>query len=349
MSSFNVFVIGPMGREKDMPGEESTPISQHMQNIKSALLEVIPRYTKNSRIYSPLDGGSHITDFVFAQIDDADLGVADITTRSPSVMYELAIFHALGIPVIVIDDGTVNENRIPFYLKDVNILQVRDFSVSTLISELNNRIFMLFNDDDEQNFSLNPITGFYSAPLVEVSGADAVARGYFDNLIHPILNASGGVISKYSDLDISKFCVIRPSNNLHIQDDLRDFRKIASKAPQEEEREERVFSVRIGGYNRKVNVYLIGNTLYDYPRTIGMLANSPRFIRLTKSKTGKPISNPELALRKRDRLAEKLIKYFFETISAITSSSEGRFLLVHQYNVISMEEFRDQVGSSASL
>jgi nucleoside 2-deoxyribosyltransferase len=44
--------------------------------------------------------GNHIPEDVFSAIDLSDLVVADISHRSPNVMYELAFAHALGIPTI---------------------------------------------------------------------------------------------------------------------------------------------------------------------------------------------------------------------------------------------------------
>lgn len=344
MRSFNVFVIGPMGSDKDLMGEASTPISRHMQNIKASLENIIPKHVSNSSIFSPLDGGSSITDFVFEHIDSADLAIADITTRSPSVMYELAYFHALGTPVIVIDDGSLSgNNSIPFYLKDSNILTVPDFDIGSLIEALGERIGKFFDNKSDQNFDLNPITKFYSAPLVEVSGADAVSRGYFNNFIHPVINIHSGIISTYKRLNIKELCIIRPSNEFDIQNDIKDFRQIASSAQNKKERVEKKFNVKISGEPRGVTAYLINNVIYDYPRTIGMLSLSPRVIRLSTMINKK---NRESKDRMKLRITEKLIDYFFDSIQIIIHGRESNDFRKNSYRVISMEEFNEAVTRS---
>ena len=321
--SFNVFVIGPMGADKDKPSESGTPISQHMVNIAAALRSVMPNYRSppsRFEVFSPHDlAGGDITDDVFSKIDDADLGIADITSRSPSVMYELAYFHAIGTPVIVIDDGSVNDQNRPFYLKDVNILTVKDFDVATLSTALNERLQRFFNPNDIQNFGNNPISRFYGAPLIEISGAATIARGYYKNFVKLIVNEGSGIKMLNDGLKFEKLYIVRPSPDLAAGRDFDAYEAAFGGA------DEKSFSVWGGERPRKLSAHYDGRAFFDIPRTVYTLANSPRLQRLENALDGMDNVSPERKEEMLSRALKGLIDAFFFALRRSIANDDNAF------------------------
>lgn len=336
--SFNVFVIGPMGADKDKPSESGTPISQHMENIAAALRAIMPRYVKPPsrwEVFSPLEGATAITDYVFTHIDDADLAVADITSRSPSVMYELAYFHALGTPMIVLDDSGRPEDALPFYLKDVNVLPIKDFSVGTLTKELNERVQQLFNPDIYQDFGKNPITGFYGAPLMEISGAATIARGYYSNFLRGFIDSNNGIAVSYEEGDIDRIYVLKPSPNLSLKSDFDLFEAAMGGS------DEHVFVTRTAKKKRKATAHYDGRAVFDLPRTVYTLAHSPRVQRLQNAIVEMQNVSAERKAEMVARSLSGLVERFYKSIE--TSILRDEHVLGDMIEFIDVSEVEDFV------
>lgn len=111
------FVITPIG-------DNNSDIRRHIDGIIDQAIE--PALGERYEIevaHRKYEIGS-INDRVIKSVIEADLVIANLTTTNPNVMYELAIRHSFGKPVIVIaEEGTklpfdvVVENTI-FYLND---------------------------------------------------------------------------------------------------------------------------------------------------------------------------------------------------------------------------------------
>lgn len=111
------FVITPIG-------DNNSDIRRHIDGIIDQAIE--PALGERYEIevaHRKYEIGS-INDRVIKSVVEADLVIANLTTTNPNVMYELAIRHSFGKPVIVIaEEGTklpfdiVVENTI-FYLND---------------------------------------------------------------------------------------------------------------------------------------------------------------------------------------------------------------------------------------
>lgn len=336
-ASFDVFIIGPMGNSKNDPHESKTPISQHMKNIKEALKIALVKFKKPGEfnIYSPTDNGNDIEGYVFSQIDSSELAVADISSRSPSVMYELAYFHALGTPVILIDDIDNRGSSIPFYLRGIIVARSK-FDVPSLVESLTERLDIFFNGHKRQDFTTNPITKFYGAPLVEISGATTIARSYFRNLIAGFLNINSGVINDFPDDGISHLCVVRPTDDLQINANLKDFGDAIRKrlGPVAVARETS-WDIRVAGRSRTISAHLVGNVAYDFPRTIGALSNSPRLSRLRKTPTLADI---------RSKIERALIDRFFDEIVSMTNNDDSLFS--DKLEIITLDEFRQRMAAT---
>lgn len=349
MKKFEIFIIGPMGEDKDNPEEESTPISKHVGNIKLALQSIKEDIAPRGEvidIYAPTDGMSDVESYVFNRIDSADLAVADITARSPSVMYELSFFHALGTPIIIIDDKERGERDTPFYLRGANILRVDNFEVDSLAPALEKRLRAFFNSDNDQRFSENPIRKFYSAPLVEAAGASAVARGYYWNLIDPVINAGFGVIASHPDENLAKLKIVKPSESFVVNEDLKKYGDIAARWNNGEKLFEHEWNINYAGRSRGVKAYKIGNNIYDYPRAIGALERSPRLRRVTGRKT--PGESTRISAERltaaRERVSSQLVKYFMAVLEDEIGDN-AKQVFEDRVEFISLDDFAREVST----
>ena len=111
------FVITPIG-------DNNSDIRRHIEGIiDQAIVPALGEKYEIEVAHRKYEIGS-INDRVIKSVVEADLVIANLTTTNPNVMYELAIRHSFGKPVIVIaEEGTklpfdiVVENTI-FYLND---------------------------------------------------------------------------------------------------------------------------------------------------------------------------------------------------------------------------------------
>ena len=85
------------------------PYDVHTGNIKHAA-EIIIAELENEfpdrfpfcKVIQPPDARDDIVRAVFPHIFHCDLAIADISSGSPNVYYELAMLHSLGVPVILL-------------------------------------------------------------------------------------------------------------------------------------------------------------------------------------------------------------------------------------------------------
>ena len=120
------FIITPIGDEAD-------PIRRHIEGIIDAA--IIPALGEKYEIvvaHKISEPGS-ITKQIISEIYNAKLVIANITNRNPNVMYELALRHAIGKPVITIaEKGTtlpsdIVMQRAIFYHNDAKgVLELQD-------------------------------------------------------------------------------------------------------------------------------------------------------------------------------------------------------------------------------
>lgn len=347
MSEFDVFVIGPMGKDKDDPAEKSTPISDHMRIIEVALRKVLPRHLPEGgfTIATPEHGGMMIEDYVFNKIDGAEFAIADISARSPSVMYELAFLHSLGTPFILIDDLERNERDVPFYCRGANIIRLNKFTVRSLISALDKRFATYFKGD--QDFSLNPIEQFYGTPLAELSGASAIATGYYDNFVSGFVHRVGGVFAREAlkgkdGRQLKSFKMIKPSLDFNPNRDLANFGRIARERGVCEETE---FLIDIAGRTRSIYSYCIDDVIYDYPRTVSNLGSSPRLSRLALREGTYTGAVAAQAREARAKILRELIVRFNTHINRLIAINRGD-LFTDRFEMISLDQFEQEIHAS---
>lgn len=143
------FIITPIGKEHD-------PIRRHIDGVIKAVIE--PVLEEND--YEPIvphymtTPGS-IDKQIIKQIYKSDLVIANLTSVNPNVMYELALRHCFGTPIIIIaEEGTVlpfdiGNQRTIFYHNDA-------MGVLVLADDLSKAIKKLSDD------------GAYESPVISV-------------------------------------------------------------------------------------------------------------------------------------------------------------------------------------
>lgn len=120
------FIITPIGDEVDS-------IRRHIDGIiEAAIKPALKEKYKISVAHKISEPGS-ITKQIISEIYEDDLVIANLTNKNPNVMYELALRHSIGKPVIMIAEiGTplpadIIMQRTIFYHNDAKgVLELRE-------------------------------------------------------------------------------------------------------------------------------------------------------------------------------------------------------------------------------
>ena len=120
------FIITPIGEDTD-------PIRRHIDGIIDAAITPALSDKYNVQAAHHISKPGTITKQVIEAIYTAKLVVANLTGRNPNVMYELALRHAIGKPVImIVERGTpvpsdiIMQRTIPYYNDAKGVLELRD-------------------------------------------------------------------------------------------------------------------------------------------------------------------------------------------------------------------------------
>ena len=120
------FIITPIG-------DDSDPIRRHIEGIIDAALTPALGDKYEIVVAHKISEPGSITKQIISEIYNAKLVIANITNRNPNVMYELALRHAIGKPVITIaEKGTplpadIVSQRTIFYFNDAKgVLELKE-------------------------------------------------------------------------------------------------------------------------------------------------------------------------------------------------------------------------------
>ncbi|WP_081615733.1 STING domain-containing protein [Kocuria sp. UCD-OTCP] len=132
-------------------------------------------------------GETDMTDL--AKLEFADVVIADVSFNDFSVIYELTVAQGLGTPdIIFADSSTKSEEKSAEFNQNFKVEPVNLMDPEGARTALQNRlisvqaIFQALGESD----SRNPITDYFSAPLTQISVANALALGYFNSFIYPV-------------------------------------------------------------------------------------------------------------------------------------------------------------------
>ena len=120
------FIITPIGDDTD-------PIRRHIEGIIDAALRPALEDKYDLVVAHRISEPGSITKQIITEIYSAKLVVANLTNRNPNVMYELALRHSLGKPVIMLaEKGTplpsdIVMERTIFYQNDARgVIELRE-------------------------------------------------------------------------------------------------------------------------------------------------------------------------------------------------------------------------------
>lgn len=330
---WRIFFIGPMGKEESVDYSEHLPmlhahIVDHLMSEKHGYTRenkdsLKKKVWKNERregtwlkkgtekitTITPfaLYGAGAIPENVFDTIDDSDLIIADLSGNKPSVIYELAFAHALGIRTIIV--GSSQEVSYYFSQSKITDIQFQPNQISS--ASLDKEIDRWLEDKTKRFNSKNPLTEFYGAPLPDISAATGLAAGFYDNFARPIL-ASGEIVERMPDgseevRELKGLIVLHPENFEQkigqVEKNLRDkLESSFSGGVKRGRRGELVIQTKDG---ERIPTFLVEDYMIDVPRTMFSLALSPRLERSTKSKKAKSL---------RENMERVLVGRFFETV-----------------------------------
>lgn len=254
---------------------------------------------------------SEIVKGIMGHVDTADLVIVNITpfdgiegSASPNVFYEIGLLHALGMPVICINQKGFEP---PFYIKTNRILEVTSFEIENIKEALRSSLTNFLNPADYTDFADNRITQFYGLPIVDISAAVGLATGYYENFLSRMIKQNG-FLFKNND-KVERLIVVRPENVLSdVELDKRKMEKILTDNGYTLHK--KVTLSNTDDPFRNMNVDLVGNIVVDLPTTFYTLKSSPRLLSLRErldrqiSFNAPPNPKRDLALR---QLSERLL------------------------------------------
>lgn len=177
------FVIGPMN-EKHMPF-----LNWLAQEIIRPILE--PHGFTVSTPDIPETG--NIMYHVIRSCDRAQLVVADITGNNPNVLYELAVLDAMGRPCIPVkikmgaSQEEKQEDRMPFDRAQYRFVVIDRNKPNEAAQLLKKLIEDVLKKHEAGDMFDNPLTDYFGVPLSSFSSAYGLARGYYHNLVMPVV------------------------------------------------------------------------------------------------------------------------------------------------------------------
>jgi hypothetical protein len=178
------FVIGPMRTDDDIARQ---------QRLATEILHPLLVDHGFDVITPDRPQAGQIMRQVMAFLDRADLVVADLTGSNPSVMYELAIRHCIGLPTLMVRHAKAGDLNPPELSVAFDLRHYRHQELDlddpvaarkALQATLETTLGL-----GEQSYALkavadNPVTEFYKDwPLIEASPAAGLALGYYINLV----------------------------------------------------------------------------------------------------------------------------------------------------------------------
>ncbi len=136
------FVITPIGNAED-------PIRRHIDGIINAAIKPVLEDSYSINVAHEMNYIGSINKQIIEEIFYSDLVIANLTNRNPNVMYELALRHCLGKPVIqIMEKGTI----LPFDIGTERTIEYQNDSqgVLELREEINKYIKNINFDDNRQ-------------------------------------------------------------------------------------------------------------------------------------------------------------------------------------------------------
>lgn len=303
-------IIGPMRDEHTGSPRRTVRTSLHLPNIKTAIERLAPKIAEKRpgaviqmRTAHDIEVGG-ITPGFIAMMDEADFAIADVSIRSRSTIYEVAILHALGTPVLFMDYSKVSTDPSPeFYTKDQKYIPISDFTIETIAEEIKDSIPSLLDVVDADQNCGDPISTYYrGVPLVEASGLVGVVNGQFFNFVRHIINGQNGAIVR-SRGRYERLIIVEPSS-------LEQAGLVKAEISAIPGFESKVQVEALTAPSEAVTVDTIGKSIIDYPRPLTSLQTSPKY-RAFSSRIQQDTSDAVLRFRHYEK---KIIRRYMSTL-----------------------------------
>lgn len=152
------FIITPIGTDKSSTREKA-------EGVIDVIKPILEKHDFNLIVPHKMPEPGSITQQILECILNHELVIANLTELNPNVMYELAVRHASGLPIITIaEDGTklpfdITTERTIFYTDDMKgVLKLQSKmedaikSIDFLSNEPNNPIYRA-----KQNFEMREV------------------------------------------------------------------------------------------------------------------------------------------------------------------------------------------------
>jgi len=244
----------------------------HLDRLKWLATEVLPEILgEDYSVFTPdVSELGNIMHHVIRSCDRADLVVADTTGNNPNVLYEMAILDAMGracIPVkFKIDE---KPDAMVFDRAQYRYFQLQQEKASAQ-AELKKVIESVRKQRDAGELFSNPITDYFNDPLNSLASARGLARGYFRNLVTPLLR---GKVMSGPDFAVGK-------TELQVQTLLPTrLRQATREAVEKVFKQGRIKSIVVGAPGREIPAYIWTNhqaangdpIIVDVPTTMASL------------------------------------------------------------------------------
>ena len=280
----DILVLGPMGKGNSLGAQNCLMIKKALEillaepildeNLKKAGFQQFT-VTAPEQLQ-----GNRIANEVFRQLDNADLVIIDMSSRSktkqpsPNVMYELALVHAMGLPFMLISSSV---DPVPFYIAHDRIHHANYANVDDIRSELRQSFISFLDNNSNQNFADNVVSSFYDgAAVIDISAAAGLAAGYYDNFVSRVLREGNRYLARSNGQFTNLLTVLPEDLNGTVQQQLEIIAsqiKAAGFALEFSELKTAESDIR------GLAVKHVGNVLVDIPSTVYALRRSPRLLK----------------------------------------------------------------------
>lgn len=151
VESLKCFIITPIGSERS---EVRDSLDGLMQNVIEPVLKEIGFNTDNIFVAHQIHESGSINNQIINHIVEDDINIVNLTGLNPNVMYELAVRHSVGKPVIIIaEEGT----KLPFDIVDQRTIFYKDTMLgAVLLKEKLSKVIKLILENPENNID-NPV------------------------------------------------------------------------------------------------------------------------------------------------------------------------------------------------
>jgi nucleoside 2-deoxyribosyltransferase len=346
--TFNIFIIGPMGiTEKELHQRSwlerqlKPPFSpqEHTVAIKGGLERVLESADgqkalagQRVRIDIPDEvQGANIMNDVFNKIDNADLVIADLYLNRPTVYYEIALAHSLGVPVIIL---TKKGEKVAFYFQEMKIRFVEDYTAEAVAAVLRDPMLAFLAGEDRASFHASPFENFFRAPIVDISAAAGLAGGYYVNMIRDVIFQRGGALAQGG---LEHFYVIRLDDILTREEDETRLRSLLARVTGEEHDNAAGYNQKFGrptSGNRPIWAAVAGNAIIDLPTPFYSLFHAPRYQRL-QARMGHDHAEAR-------RMRQRMIDAFFAALRRQMDRDDA--ISRDKMHVVTFDELEQRLG-----